>query len=129
MAGNKTITFELVERIANISTPKWDGSRLELNRVKWNGHECLDLRRWKKDENGERIPLKGITLNEDDMQVIGDICQFLRGEVCYARDFWEPDPAKVEQWRQETAEREAMNAAKRKRGKEGNGNAEPPKVA
>ena len=96
MAG-KTITFELVERIANISTPKWDGSRLELNRVKWNGHECLDLRRWKKGENGERIPLKGVTLHESDLQTLGDVCQYLRGETCYDRAFWEPDPLKAGQ--------------------------------
>lgn len=121
----KEITFELVERIANLSTPKWDGSRLELNRVKWNGVECLDLRRWKKDEeSGERIPLKGITLREHELQALGDVCQFLRGEVCYMRDIWEPDPAKVTAWEQENEERAAKNAAKRKRG-----NAEPPEAA
>ena len=68
MDANYTIT----KKIAVISENKY-GS-LELNMVRWNGKpEKYDLRRWGKDEDGERIPQKGITLTYAELAQISKI--------------------------------------------------------
>lgn len=44
-----------------------DGSTLELNLVSWYEKEPkLDLRRWKTTY-GNKIPLKGLTLTQEDL--------------------------------------------------------------
>ncbi len=59
-------SYKILEHIATISENKY-GSTLELNRVMWNGRDArLDLRRWGKNENGERVPFKGICLTESE---------------------------------------------------------------
>ena len=60
----KQFEFEVTAHIAVLSTNKRGGS-LELNKTKVTGYpEKWDLRRWYKDENGERKPGKGITLSD-----------------------------------------------------------------
>lgn len=60
----KQFEFEVTAHIAVLSTNKRGGS-LELNKTKVAGYpEKWDLRRWYKDENGERKPGKGLTLSD-----------------------------------------------------------------
>ena len=61
--------FEITEKIAVLSTDNKGWSK-ELNKVSYNGFPPkYDLRSW--DENHERMG-KGITLNDDEMQVLKD---------------------------------------------------------
>ena len=59
--------FKIEEHIATISTSK--RSTLELNRVSFNDYPAkIDLRRWGTGEDGERIPFKGVQLNDTEFE-------------------------------------------------------------
>ena len=90
MAANKDfIQWHILERIANISGRKYDGSRLELNRVSWNGTERLDLRRWF-DDDGQRKPLRGVTLTESEAARLADALLYVQGGEPAMREEWQP---------------------------------------
>lgn len=60
----KQFDFEITAHIATLSENKRGGS-LELNKTKLPGSpERWDLRRWYRDENGERRMGKGITFSD-----------------------------------------------------------------
>lgn len=59
--------FKIEEHLATISTSK--RSTLELNRVSFNDYPAkIDLRRWGTGEDGERIPFKGVQLNDTEFE-------------------------------------------------------------
>lgn len=59
--------FRIEEHLATISTSK--RSTLELNRVSFNDYPAkIDLRRWGTCEDGERIPYKGVQLNDTEFE-------------------------------------------------------------
>ena len=61
--------FEITEKIAVLSTDNKGWSK-ELNKVSYNGYPAkYDLRAW--DENHEKMG-KGITLNDEEMQILKD---------------------------------------------------------
>ena len=64
--------FKLEEHIATISTSK--KSTLELNRVSFNDYPAkLDIRRWGTGPDGERVPYKGVQLNDYEFEALRKI--------------------------------------------------------
>lgn len=60
--------YEIVERIAVLSQ-SGDTSK-ELNKVSYNGASPkYDIRSWKRTDGEEKL-LKGLTLNEEDMEAL-----------------------------------------------------------
>lgn len=60
--------YEIVERIAVLSQ-SGDTSK-ELNRVSYNGASPkYDIRSWRRTEGEEKL-LKGLTLNEEEMDAL-----------------------------------------------------------
>lgn len=70
--ANRDMNFEIVEQIGVIKENS-TGWKKELNRISWNGGEPkYDIREW--DPSHERMS-KGITLTEDEMQVIVELME------------------------------------------------------
>jgi len=66
----KDFSYEVVERIAVLS--QYGDTTKELNRVSYNGSEPkYDLRSWKRTSTGEML-LKGLTLNDEEMEILKD---------------------------------------------------------
>lgn len=67
---DREITFEIVENIVTLSD---NGLTFKaLNRVSYNeAAPKYDLRSWKRTEAGLR-PLKGVTMNEEEMETLRD---------------------------------------------------------
>lgn len=61
--------YHIVEHIATISESK--RGNLELNRVSFHGNPVkYDLRRWGQDEDGEKMPLKGLQLSDAEYECL-----------------------------------------------------------
>ena len=66
----RSFSYEITERIAVLS--QFGDTTKELNRVSYNGAEPkYDLRSWKRTSNGEMM-LKGVTLNDAEMEILKD---------------------------------------------------------
>lgn len=64
------IKFNIVEHIGKLSDEK---AAIELNLVEWGNRKAVyDLRHWRT-EDGEKVPLKGITLSADELKALRDI--------------------------------------------------------
>lgn len=62
--------YKVTKKLVTISENKYGGS-LELNMVSWNGKpERWDLRRWGKNENGERVPFKGVSMSDSEWELL-----------------------------------------------------------
>ena len=62
----KEISYKIIEQIGVIS--KTNMYTKELNIISWNGREpVFDVRMWKIGNDGEKIPLKGISMNKRDL--------------------------------------------------------------
>lgn len=62
----KDITFEIKQRIAVLSEND-NGYSKQINLVSWNGKSPqIDIRMWKLQQDKPPVPLKGITLNDDE---------------------------------------------------------------
>lgn len=69
------IKCEILKNLGVISQEK--DITTELNVIKWSGSEPkFDLRRWKNRE-GERLPYKGITLDDAELAALKDILNSL----------------------------------------------------
>lgn len=61
---------EVTKHIATISQGD-DGSTFELNMVRWNGRaERYDLRRWERNDDGERVMLRGISFSQAEYDML-----------------------------------------------------------
>ena len=72
----KDISFEIRKKLAALSI---SGTyRKEINVVVWNGKsESLDIRTWDYKDEGNPVPLKGVTLNaEETVQLVAAIKDF-----------------------------------------------------
>ena len=68
MMANTTFKYEITERIAVLSQ-SGDTSK-ELNKVSYNGAPAkYDLRSWKRSDSEEKM-LKGLTLNDEEMDAL-----------------------------------------------------------
>ena len=62
------MNYKIVKHIGTLSDGK---ITTELNVIEWNGRKAqYDLRRWATDEIGERTPLKGLCLSDDELEVL-----------------------------------------------------------
>lgn len=65
------LKFNIVEHIATISEGNEGEYTLELNIISWNDNEPkLDLRRWKRKQDGTKIAQKGLTLNQFELDAL-----------------------------------------------------------
>ncbi len=63
--------FKIVEHVGTLSDSKVP---VELNIVEWGRMKPIyDLRRWKSDEDGEKVPCKGLTLSMDELKALRDL--------------------------------------------------------
>lgn len=68
--------YEIVEQIAVLSQ-NGEISK-ELNKISYNGGSPkYDIRSWKRTYEGEEKLLKGITLNEEEMEALKQAVAFL----------------------------------------------------
>jgi hypothetical protein len=65
-----SINYKIAEHIATISESTKRGD-LELNRVSFNNNPVkYDLRRWTVDEDGEKVPMRGVQLSEAEYECL-----------------------------------------------------------
>lgn len=65
------LKFNVIEHIATISEGNGGEYSLELNKISWNDKEAkLDLRRWRNTDEGNKIPQKGLTLNQFELDAL-----------------------------------------------------------
>ena len=65
---DKPFNYEITERIAVLS--QGGDTSKELNRVSYNGQPAkYDLRSWRRTDGEEKL-LKGLTLNEAEMEAL-----------------------------------------------------------
>ena len=65
---DKPFKYEITERIAVLSQ-SGDTSK-ELNKVSYNGQPAkYDIRSWRRTDGEEKL-LKGLTLNEEEMEAL-----------------------------------------------------------
>lgn len=61
--------YQLIEPIATLSSNK--DKTLELNWISWNDRPAkVDLRRWGTNEQGERVPFKGLSLTDAEIEAL-----------------------------------------------------------
>lgn len=66
--ADRPFNYEITERIAVLSQ-SGDTSK-ELNKVSYNGQPAkYDLRSWRRTDGEEKL-LKGLTLNEEEMEAL-----------------------------------------------------------
>lgn len=64
----REIFFEVKQKIATLSEDDSEYAK-ELNFISWNGGEPrLDIRMWKRQQDGTQRPLKGIALTDSEVQ-------------------------------------------------------------
>ena len=69
----RKIEFEIKESIGNLSDDTTQVHK-ELNRVSWNNAEAVfDLRSWGKDTDGNRKPLKGLTMSVAEISALKEL--------------------------------------------------------
>lgn len=69
----RKIEYEIIEKIGNLSD---DDNQVhkELNLISWNKSAAVfDLRSWGKDADGNRKPLKGLTLSADEVEILREL--------------------------------------------------------
>lgn len=67
----KKMKLEIVKHIGVIRDC---GYPVELNVARWNdGKPVFDLRRWKIADDGGRMPLKGLALDQTELRTLRDI--------------------------------------------------------
>lgn len=67
----KEIQFEIIKELGVIKEGKYSK---EVNLVSWNEKKPVyDIRNISNDENGTKIPLKGISLNIEEIRILKDI--------------------------------------------------------
>ena len=69
----RKIEYEITERLGNLSDND-NQVHKELNLISWNKSAAVfDLRSWGKDADGNRKPLKGLTLSADEVEVLREL--------------------------------------------------------
>lgn len=67
----KNFKFDVLENIAVLS--EGGAYSREMNIVSFNGRKArLDVRVWKQDGDGKKVPLRGIQLTDDEARALAD---------------------------------------------------------
>lgn len=78
MSERKEFEYEIKECIGVLDTEDKTVHK-ELNLISWNGAKPVyDLRNWKLDDDGNRSPLKGMTLSDVELEVLKTLLNELR---------------------------------------------------
>jgi len=76
----KGITYSIVKTLGVIS--KSNRHTKEFSLVSWNGRKPVyDLRVWKTETDGSKTPLKGISMNEEDLLTLKECLECINVEV------------------------------------------------
>lgn len=71
-SSKKEIKYEVVEQLGVLDSDSPNPKELRV--VRWNdGDAKFDLRNWKKNEDGTETPLKGIVLDQEELQSLYEI--------------------------------------------------------
>jgi len=65
------LNYTVVEKIGILDSDSPNPKELRV--VDWNGSVKYDIRPWKQNEDGTETPLKGITLDQEELQSLFDI--------------------------------------------------------
>lgn len=65
------LKYKVVEKIGVLDSDSPNPKELRV--VDWNGSVKYDIRSWKQNEDGTETPLKGITLDQEELQSLFDI--------------------------------------------------------
>lgn len=69
----KEIQFEIIKELGVIKEGKYSK---EVNLVSWNEKKPVyDIRKFGIDENGIKIPLKGVSLSLEEIYILKDILE------------------------------------------------------
>jgi len=68
---DKEIKHKVVKKIGVLDSDSPNSKELRV--VEWNGSVKYDIRSWKQNEDGTETPLKGITLDGEELQSLFDI--------------------------------------------------------
>lgn len=65
------LKYKVVEKIGVLDSDSPNPKELRV--VDWNGSVKYDIRSWKQNEDGTETPLKGITLDQEELQSLFDL--------------------------------------------------------
>ena len=74
--------YKITKHIATISQGD-DGSTFELNMLRWKGRaEKYDLRRWERNDDGNRVMLRGVSFSQAEYDMLcGILCKKMIDDV------------------------------------------------
>ena len=76
----KEVSYKIVNSIGIISRKK--AYSKEVNVISWNGRNPVyDIRVFKTGKDGEKQPLKGISLDKDDLIVLKELLSQVEIEI------------------------------------------------
>ena len=71
-SSKKEIQYEVVDRLGVLDSDSPNPKELRV--VRWNnGDAKFDLRNWKQNEDGTETPLKGVVLDQEELQSLYEI--------------------------------------------------------
>lgn len=72
MAMKEKLSYEVIKHIGTISEK--NNYSKEVNVIAWNGRPAVfDIRCFRVGEDGEKYPLKGISMNKDDLVALKEL--------------------------------------------------------
>jgi len=78
--STKEITYSIIKTLGVIS--KSNKHTKELTLISWNGREPVyDLRVWKTETDNSKTPLKGISMNAEDLLTLKECLECINVEV------------------------------------------------
>lgn len=76
----KDLKFEIKRKIAVLSESEHGNFTKEVNLLSWNGAPPqLDIRMWRRQQDGTKKPLKGITLGSSEVEQLKAALESLEG--------------------------------------------------
>lgn len=74
------LSYNVIKQIGIISEK--NNYSKEVNIISWNGNQLVcDIRSFKAGENGEKRPLKGISMNAEDLITLKELLSHIDLEV------------------------------------------------
>lgn len=78
--GTRELSYEVIEHVGTISEK--NGYSKEVNIIAWNGRPPVcDIRGFRIGEDGEKHPLKGISMSKADLMSLKELLSHVELEV------------------------------------------------
>lgn len=78
--GTRELSYEVIEHVGTISEK--NGYSKEVNIISWNGRPPVcDIRGFRIGEDGEKHPLKGISMSKVDLMSLKELLSNVELEV------------------------------------------------